>query len=146
MINVDMRLDNRKGIRNIIDRITGVQDKAVGFIMQYGTTLKTNIEQHLTRNVGEKAKHFTVVLNVSATGFSIRIKAVDDVGKYLYYGTVSHTISSSGTRPMPVGDGAFAYTVHHPGTKSISEQVNKAVKDAMYETRGVMGNFGGRLI
>lgn len=89
-------------------------------------------------------KHFEVQLNFGGSGsYNITIVA-DDIGKYIYYGTEEHFISSSG--PMPLwGGSAFAYSVSHPGQESRQEEIDQIVADA-FEIMWTSGESDGGAI
>jgi hypothetical protein len=86
------------------------------------------VVHRLNTDFPQYAPHFEVIIMPNPESVMIQIKPVDEVGTYLYEGTEPHMITGDS---MPVGADVFAQSVNHPGTKSIKEELDGIVAEAI---------------
>jgi hypothetical protein len=109
-----------------------VRNKSTQFSYILEGLIKTNLSQVL----GKKAKHFSIIVERSINGAVINIYSNDYIAVWTYYGTHAHWID--GGSPMPIAEGVFRYTVHHPGQIAMKPQIDGAIKQAIAEARRVV--------
>ena len=140
---LNMKVENGSSLDRIEDTLQRLDQAAVAHGLQLALLMMQRIRSSLDALLGTKAKHYEVDFIPMGTEYTIFVSAVDDVGKYLYNGTISHVIRSNGSNPMPVGSNQFAHTVHHPGTPGMREQINDAILRGVLEARALAGGMRG---
>ncbi len=86
------------------------------------------VTHRLNTDFPQYAPHFEVVILPNPESVMIQIRPVDEIGVFLYEGTEPHMITG---QSMPVGADIFAQSVNHPGTKSIKEELDGIVDEAI---------------
>ena len=124
-----MSIDNIKAADRIAQRVDNQRTRINVKKTQLAFTVKNSIMNNLQESIGDKAKHFVVVVESDTRGLKICVKTKDAVGQYIYYGTKGHSITSP--EPMPVGNDNFARSASHPGTKALKPEIDQAVKTAL---------------
>lgn len=133
------KVTNTDGANKIAQRVMSVDQIAQGRAVQFSLLLQQNIKANLADLLGEKARHLDVSINQGGFVTVITVKPKSAVGQFMWSGTRPHRIQA--TRPMPIGDGRFAYTVNHPGTKGKDKEIRAAMTRALIETRTAMAGF-----
>jgi hypothetical protein len=130
---ITVEIQNKEAFKKIEEKL--IQKNSLLYIrnMQLAYMVKTLIIANLYQAIGEKSKHFIVQVSGGAHSQSISVRARDNIGLFIYYGTKRHHIASSG--PMPIGGGQFAGSVDHPGSKSHKELIDSAIRRAKYQAR-----------
>lgn len=121
------------------EKLMNLDQVAQGRAVQFSLLLQQNIRSNLADVLGEKARHLDVSINQGGFVTIITVKPKTSVGKFMWSGTRPHRITSQ--RPMPIGDGRFAYSVTHPGTEGKSREIDAAINRAIIETRTRMSGY-----
>jgi len=124
-----MSIDNIRAAEKIAQKLDNERTRINIRKTQLAFTVKNSIMNNLQEAIGDKSKHFVVIVESDTGGVKVCVKTKDAVGQYLYYGTKSHSITSP--EAMPVGDNNFAGSVFHPGTKALKPEIDQAVKTAL---------------
>jgi hypothetical protein len=124
-----MSVDNIKAAEAIAQRLDNERTRISVRKTQLAFTIKNSIMNNLQEAIGDKSKHFIVVVEADVRGLKICVKTKDAVGQYIYYGTKGHSITSP--EPMPVGNDNFARSASHPGTKAMKSEIDQAVRTAL---------------
>lgn len=138
------RVDNR-ATKNVKQRILDLESKLFEYHMQYATMLRSLMESNVRQAIGEKSKHFNFSIEGNGMNVAVKMTFADDVGKYLYYGTQPHKISTTGEKAMPIGGNLFAKEVNHPGTKPMKPVIDQAIAQAKSQTDAILGGFRRRV-
>lgn len=101
------------------------QDNYEAMVIMARQYVMTMLEQLLGP---EKMRHFDVIIYPDPDTLIIRVVPNDDIGKMLYSGTERHPITGIS---MPIGDGAFANYVNHPGTEGYGPQIDEIINEAL---------------
>lgn len=133
------RVTNEKMPEKIGDKMMGLDQAVQGKAVQFALLLQQNIRSNLADVLGEKARHLDVSINQGGFVTIITVKPKTSVGQFMWSGTRPHRITAQ--RPMPIGDGRFAYTVNHPGTAGKSREIHSAINKAIMETRTALSGF-----
>lgn len=129
-----VKVDNPDGIKKAEQKLQRRFSSLYIKNIQFAYMTKSLIIANLYQVLGEKNKHF--VVQVSSTSHHkqvIKVRAKDNIGLFIYHGTKKHHISSSGS--MPIGNGLFAGSVDHPGSKSRKSEIDEAVRKAVRQSR-----------
>lgn len=113
-------------IDSISSRIQAMSTQNIVVLERLALTSKFFIEERLASVLGDDKRHFSVSVLPLGNSIKLQVAPVNELGKYIYYGTKPHSISSG--VPMPIGSGLFAHRVYHPGTKSRKEEIDDAIK------------------
>jgi hypothetical protein len=124
-----MRIDNIKAAETIAQRVDSERMRINTRKTQLAFTMKILIMNNLQEAIGDKSKHFVVIVESDVLGLKVCVKTKDAVGQYIYYGTKGHSITSA--EPMPISDNNFARSVSHPGTKALKPEIDQAVRTAL---------------
>lgn len=130
---ITVEVVNKEALKKIEDKVNQKNSMMYVKNIQLSYMVKSLIIANLYQVLGDKSKHFIVQVSGSGYSQSISVRARDNVGLFLYYGTKRHHIASSGS--MPIGGGNFAGSVDHPGTKSHKDLIDNAVKMAKLQAR-----------
>ena len=133
---INLKIENINVLDIVQQQLSSHTDDAAVKASQTVILLQGLIKAKLAEVLENKAKHFDVTIDNGPHGIKICVKSIDLVGNFIYEGTVSHDILSD--TPMPLSNGGFAQSVHHPGTESMSTQINTAVNLAVAEVRGLL--------
>lgn len=133
------KIINIKGPEKIENRLRSADQIAQGLAVQYSLLLKQNISQNLAQVLGDKSRHLDVSLSGGGFMTIITVQPKDAAGKFMMTGTNPHRITSN--RPMPLGDGRFAYSVEHPGTKGKGEEIEAAIRRSILESRAAIAGY-----
>lgn len=124
---------------HLLNNLDNISSASQAVVLQFALATKNSIERKLQEKLQSKAAHFSVeVAGTGGMSVDIIISSKDEVGNYLFYGTQSHSITSS--TPMPIGSG-FAYKVNHPGTKPIAGTIEQAVRESLNESQALFGGL-----
>jgi hypothetical protein len=131
MITVEVQ--NKEAFKKIEQKL--IQRNSLLYIrnMQLSYMVKTLIIANLYQVIGEKSKHFIVQVSGGSHSQTVSVRARDNIGLFIYYGTKRHHIASSG--PMPIGGGQFAGSVDHPGSKSNKQLIDDAIGRAKRQAK-----------
>jgi hypothetical protein len=138
------RVTNLQGIERMAQKVKSAEQATQGRAVQFSLMLRERIRLNIAAILGEKSKHITIDMDAGGFVTVITVKPNSQVGKYIWAGSRPHVKRSS--RPMPIGDGRFAYKVHHPGTKGKEEQIHAAITKAFIETKAAMMAGGRKLL
>ena len=131
-----MSVENIKAIERASQKIIASERKYKVRTVQITFVLYAAIRKNLSQAIGDKSKHFIVKIEPGVGYMKVVLKPKDAVGSYIYWGTKRHSISSS--EPMPIGNSRFARNVSHPGTDSMKQKIDGAVRKSLAEVRMVM--------
>jgi hypothetical protein len=140
VIGTSIKINGKGRIRALSNKMMETPGKLQAFNTQFAFYIQSALLRNLREELGDKGKYFDVRISSVNRNFSVKIVITDDKGAYLYHGTSAHKITSDRVMPMP--DGGFTRTVHHPGQKGISEQVKKIVIRSIEEAKSVRGKPG----
>jgi len=133
MIRTQVKVKNLQILDNYNNRIGMADQKLKGLSIYAANLLKAKASAKIKAELGPKASHFTVEIVPAGIVTQIVLRPVNEKGTFLFYGAKRHSYSSS--RPMPIGDGRFAYRVDHPGFEGKRKEIEKAMREAVEETR-----------
>lgn len=139
-MNVEVK--NLSVLQNTQKQLQQTKLSAMTYTTLFGLTLKQTITTNLNQLLGEKMAHFDVNITSEGLRTSVSVQTVDQIGEYIYNGTPPHTIQAGAGTAIPFGDGQFADNVQHPGTAARKPEIDRAVRDAISETKGIMAAFG----
>lgn len=142
---IEVKVTGLEQIEALSQKISNADQALMGIAMQFTLILKTTIEKNLKPVLGNKAKYFEVNTIPTGREFILQVHAVDEIGGYIYTGTVAHIIEASDSGALKFGQGYFAKSVYHPGTPSHKEEIEQAIMASVYEARSVIGDIGGRI-
>jgi hypothetical protein len=131
-----MSVENIKAIERASEKIIASDRKYKARNVQITFVLYAAIRRNLAQAIGDKSKHFVVKIEPGVGYMKVVLKPKDAVGSYIYWGTKRHSISSS--EPMPIGNSRFARNVSHPGTDSMKQKIDGAVRKSLAEVRMIM--------
>jgi hypothetical protein len=131
-----MSVENIKAIERASEKIIASDRKYKARNVQITFVLYAAIRRNLAQAIGDKSKHFVVKIEPGVGYMKVVLKPKDAVGSYIYWGTKRHSISSS--EPMPIGNSRFARNVNHPGTDSMKQKIDGAVRKSLAEVRMIM--------
>jgi hypothetical protein len=137
------KIKNLSSLEKVVEKLDDVDSNLYAYKITLVVAIQQAVEAELKNLLGEGFKHFSVSVSSNGMNPTVSVKFIDDVGKFLYYGTQSHNINSS--TPMPVGSGMFRYGVSHPGIKSKKEEINQAIGRGVLIGKAAIGKMGGRL-
>jgi hypothetical protein len=126
--------------KNMVDRLQQAQQTVYGKAVQFSLLAQQKIQQNLNDVLGDKAKHFEVTMEGGGFMTIITVGPKTNAGSFMLTGTKPHKISS-GARPMPLGDGRFAYTVSHPGTESRRKEIEGAITRGYLEAKTALYGY-----
>jgi hypothetical protein len=130
---ITVELVNKEVLKKIEDKVNKKNSMIYVKNIQLAYMAKSLVIAALYQAIGDKSKHFSVQVSGSGYNQNISVRAKDNIGLFIYYGTRPHNIDASG--PMPIGGGVFASSVDHPGTKSNRELIDNAVKMAQRQAK-----------
>ena len=113
----------------IVLKSSNFKNKSTEFVYVLESLIKANLSNVL----GNKARHFTVLVERAENGASVNIISNDYLGIWIYRGTKAHWIE--GSSPMPIAEGVFRMAAHHPGQLAMKPQIDSAIKQALLEAR-----------
>lgn len=117
-------------LESISNKADSVSEKAAVFARQI-------IQHNLTEELGDgSAAHFQVSISPSGDGWMVIVSG-DEIAVFIVEGTSPHTISVSPPEAMPVGGGAFATSVSHPGFPGKKEIIQKVVIQSAMQAWGL---------
>jgi len=139
MIDIKAKTSNIDVFDRLATKLSSTEQAHYGKSMQFGLLLQQKVKTNLSEILGEKAQHLSVEMSGGGILTTITVKPNSNVGKYMWSGTSPRQIVS--TRPMPIGQGLFAYKVSHPGTKGKEREIEKAIGRALLETKAAFIGF-----
>lgn len=114
-------------LEKVTARVAEIAQRQSVVLERLAVMAKFFIEERLAAAIGDQKRHFTVSILPASQGINVQVKVNSDIGRYIYYGTNPHYITSSA--PMPINNGNFAYKVYHPGTPSRKQEIDAAIRD-----------------
>lgn len=136
MIKFTVDSDATQKIQNKVSYLGSKQSSMDSKISNFAMMLAGMITANIESKIGHKFVHFDVKISPHGNGIKITVSSKDHVGNLIYYGTKAHFINSN-SDAMPLSDGNFARSVHHPGTHPFKPEIDSAVAQAVSEIRNM---------
>jgi len=133
MINAKIKIHNLPVLDRYNNKIGSANAKLKGLSVYASTMLRAKAMSNLRQLLGPQAANYTVEVIPAGFATVVEMRPINEKGQLLFSGAKPHSYSS--TRPMPIGDGRFAYRVSHPGFKGKEQEIKKAMRQAVVETR-----------
>lgn len=133
MIDAKVKIHNLPVLDRYNNKIGSANAKLKGLSVYASTMLRSKAMSNLKQLLGPKAANYTVEIIPAGFATVVEMRPLNEKGQLLFSGAKPHSYSS--TRPMPIGDGRFAYKVSHPGFKGKEKEIKEAMRKAVTETR-----------
>lgn len=126
-----------EGIKAVDNKIAIKRAMFIADVGTFAKTLQYSVSSNLQALLGDSMKHFQVTINGNQYAYSISVKAIDDIGQYIYYGTREHDetgdpLASPGEPVGGLGHPIYG-TVHHPAVEGRKPEIDEAVHSALRE-------------
>ena len=113
------------------------------YMVEFAVAVRQFIQQELVRVLQDRVRHFEIQIEQDGMNIAVKVVAISDVGRYIYYGTQPHTMVARSGEPMPMGGNRFM-RAEHQGTKGMKEKIDNAITQGISDAKQAMGQLGMR--